>query len=224
MCVNNWLKKGIARVCLILERKSVCVCASCEYDGVNCACVCATDVRVQDWEPRVGGKRRCWRCSPGSTLWCGWPDAWTRLQHQTPAGRHRLNTRVTTVHLWPGFNLFGELSYSFTSSSSAPPSTSPWRVLMEPSSATSGRLSSSRCCTEPEICQKIHPTQEKRFKRFSQTQTHHLTSSYLEYDVFTCGLPEQEERDRTQGQRHQDPLHHSLHMKSHRTSCYTCSL
>lgn len=52
----------------------------------QCA-LCSTHVRAPDLEPRVGDKRRCLRCSPGSTLWCGWPDALIHLQYQTPAGR-----------------------------------------------------------------------------------------------------------------------------------------
>lgn len=46
--------------------------------------MCETNVSVPNWEPRVGGRKPCWRCSPSSTRWYGWPDAWRPLQHQTP--------------------------------------------------------------------------------------------------------------------------------------------
>ena len=111
--------------------------------------------------------------------------------------------------------------FFLTSSSAAAPSTSPWQVLMEPSSDTSGRLSSSWCHRGQEICQDKHPTLEKKkdSKVISQTQTHHLTSSSLEWEVFTCGITEQEDGDRTNCQHHQDLLHHRLHVNSDRTSC-----
>lgn len=48
-------------------------------------CIC-TNVNEPNWEPRVAGTTPCWRYSPGSTRWCGWPGAWTRLRRQTPAG------------------------------------------------------------------------------------------------------------------------------------------
>lgn len=87
------------------------------------------------------------------------------------------NASLTRFHL-------SELSYTgfqfyCTSSSAAPSSTSPWRVLMLPSSTTSGRLSSSWCCTEPDFCQKVHPTVRKGSVQ-PNTQTHQLISSFLE--------------------------------------------
>ena len=66
-----------------------------------------------------------------------------------------------SVHL----NWITELSYTWfflTCSSAAAPSTSPWQVLMEPSSDTSGRLSSSLCHKRQEICQDKHSTLEKK--------------------------------------------------------------
>ena len=60
--------------------------------------------------------------------------------------------------------------FFLTSSSAAAPSTSPWQVLMEPSSDTSGRLSSSWCHRGQEICQDKHPTLEKK-KRFKSDQS-----------------------------------------------------
>ncbi len=35
------------------------------------------------WAPTDAGMMPCWRCSPGSTRWCEWPDTGARLQSQT---------------------------------------------------------------------------------------------------------------------------------------------
>lgn len=42
-----------------------------------------THVHEPSWGPRAGGMRLCWRCSPGSTRWCGWPGGRRRLQSWT---------------------------------------------------------------------------------------------------------------------------------------------
>lgn len=67
--------------------------------------LCSTHVRGPNSEPRVGGKRRCLRCSPGSTLWCGWPDALIHLQYQTPAGS-TVSSVKTATHAWPRFTIW----------------------------------------------------------------------------------------------------------------------
>jgi hypothetical protein len=48
-----------------------------------------THVRGPGWGPIGVGRKRCWRCNPDSTLWCGWPGAWTHQQRQNPTEMHR---------------------------------------------------------------------------------------------------------------------------------------
>lgn len=128
--------------------------------------VSATHVHVPNWEPRVGGKRPCWRCSPSSTLWCGWPDAWTCLRHQNPADGLNVYT-IPTARMNP-FSKWSQSAFLLTSSSTAPSSGSPWRVLMEPSSATSARRSSCWCGREAEIRKY---SKEKEFIVLSNTNS-----------------------------------------------------
>lgn len=60
---------------------------SMDQIAMDCECVKLryTYARVPSWVPTVAGTKRCWRCSPGSTRWCGWPDAGARRQSQTVA-------------------------------------------------------------------------------------------------------------------------------------------
>lgn len=61
---------------------------------VCCVSGCHTDVRVPSWGPTVADMRRCWRCSPGSTQWCGWLGSLIRRPCLAPVGKQWINSHI----------------------------------------------------------------------------------------------------------------------------------
>ncbi len=66
-----------------------------------------TNLREPDWAPRAEGTRPCWRCSPGRTRLCGWPDTQRCLPYSSeeetdqmsfPLWMHRIALIKTFEH------------------------------------------------------------------------------------------------------------------------------
>lgn len=90
-----------------------------------------------------------------SMVWMAWCINTSAVSNTCNKHSFIIYTRTTIVTLQP--HELSNAGFLFlTSSASACSSTSPWRVLMFPSSVTSGCLSSSWHHREPEIYQKTH--------------------------------------------------------------------
>lgn len=94
-----------------------------------------------------------------SMVWMAWCINTSAVSNTCQVAQFHIYTGTTKPHVWPQWLIQSQtLTFSTSSSSAVPSSTSPWRVLILPSSVISGRLPSSWHHRKPEIRQNPEPT------------------------------------------------------------------